>query len=159
MTRAVTAGVAARTNRAFINEVFALAFEIYEDGADEADYIRVINDNANITLEGHVFTAFQFAGNLLTDSEEQVTSNLVVQNVDKRIGQAIKNATKIVRCRVLLVDREETSIIYDSDEMVMLTDVEANALFIKGDIGPVISELEPACFLRAIKSVNPGLYL
>ena len=86
--------IAAEARRAELEEVAApdaiLAFLTITDvGLDEP--IRVVSDVTDYQLDGALFVGLPFGFRLVTDTEEIPRAQLTMQNVDRRIGQAILN--------------------------------------------------------------------
>src|SRR5262245_4438661 len=55
-----------------------------------AQPLRFNWDVQDFVLGGNTYTGFPFALELLTDSESSPTGKLVIQNVDKMIGEAVR---------------------------------------------------------------------
>ena len=57
-----------------------------------SDPIRVVSDPTDFIVDGQTFIGLPFGFELLTDEDAPPTTKLVVQNVDRRIGEAIRPA-------------------------------------------------------------------
>jgi len=55
--------------------------------------IRVVSDAIDYVVDGETFIGCPFEFQLLTDDEQHPTTQLRVQNVDRRIGEAIRTVT------------------------------------------------------------------
>lgn len=60
---------------------------------DWADDYRFCWDTKDFVLDGETYLGFPFALELLTDSEDAPSGRLAVQNVDRMIGEAVRDLT------------------------------------------------------------------
>lgn len=72
-----------------------------------ADPIRVAGDGADYLFQGETWTGFPFGFSLLTDEDGSPRCQIDVQNVDRRIGDALKALSSPARVRLDLVAASE----------------------------------------------------
>lgn len=135
-----------------------------------AEPIRVVCDPENFILDGNEYQGFNFEISLLTDSESMPTARLTIQNVDRKIGDAVLKSVEPVRLDIEVIAGSEfdltvvprteldaTPRIYTA-KYLRLTEVEGNALALTGTIRSwdYMQETWPA--LRATENRFPGLF-
>lgn len=75
--------------------------------ADLATPIRVAGDGAGYVFQGETYVGFPFKFALLTDEEAAPRCQIEVQNVDRKIGDALRALTSPARLRLDLVAASE----------------------------------------------------
>lgn len=136
-----------------------------------AEKIRVVSDPENFILDGNEYIGFEFNINLLTDTEQMPTARLSVQNVDRRIGEAVLNSTDPVRIEIQVIAGSQFDLsvfprvalddpverIYRAKSLY-LVDVKGDALSLSGTIKSWDYTQETWPALRATQERFPGLY-
>ena len=133
--------------------------------------VRVVSDPLGFTVGGLEFIGCPFEFQLLTDEDQAPTTQIRIQNVDRRIGEAIRTVTD--RAQVMLearstadfdlsvVPREElpggSSVIYGFRHFDLI-DVTVNALEVTGTVMLRDYTQEPWPGKRATQSRTPGLF-
>lgn len=105
MRRSLAASLRRELDRQETAEAMLVFVEI--SSPDIADVIRVVSDGAPFIFNGHEWLAFGFDAELLTDGEEPPEGRLTVQNVDRRIGDAIRATTRPPRVSIYVVPASE----------------------------------------------------
>jgi hypothetical protein len=110
------------------------------------DPIRVVSDPVDFVLDGVTFTGFEFEITIVTDDESAPFAKLSIQNVDRRIGEALQSVTNPATIRLELIAGSEfdqtadprTEIVtgtaartYVAEELELIG-VEADAMFLTG---------------------------
>lgn len=137
--------------------------------------IRVVGDPKSFVLKdagaiARTYLPYSFAIQILSDSEGMPEARLTIQNIDRRIGQAIQNADEPAKLLIevcaasefdLTVDPrvEDTTAekIYTADQLI-LHGVEANPMQLTGSIRSwdYTQELWPG--MHATQDRFPGLF-
>lgn len=147
----------------------ALAFLTMEH-PNLPDPIRVVSDVMDYKVGAITFVGMPFGVKLLTDSEAVPRSQLVMQNVDRRIGNAVRRS--LDRCKVKLEIRSSADFDLTKDPRVQLvagspiyafssfwlTNVQIDATQLTGDIELEDYSVEPWPSVRATKDRLPGLF-
>lgn len=135
--------------------------------------IRVVSDPRNFVLDDETYQGFQFEVKLLSDSENAPYAELAIQNVDRRIGQAILDIETPARLHIQIVAGSEFNLddnpcteiggagsatrVYSAPQL-FLTEVECTALQITGRIVSWDYTLELWPGMAATKNRLPGLF-
>lgn len=133
--------------------------------------IRVVSDPLNYVVDGEEFIGCPFEFQMLTDEEQAPTTQIRVQNVDRRIGEAIRGVTD--RAQVMLearstadfdlsvVPRVElpggSSVLYGFRHFDLI-DVTVTPLDVTGTVMLRDYSQEPWPGKRATQSRAPGLF-
>lgn len=135
-----------------------------------SDPIRVVSDHFDYYWGGSLWSGVIFDAVPLTDENRPAGAELIVQNVDRRIGQALEKANEPPRVSLWLLSsasfdlsvnpRTElgvTTPIYGFTEFD-LKDVRADVSTISGTVGLRDFATEPWPFVRATIDRAPGLW-
>lgn len=137
--------------------------------------IRVVSDPKSFVLKdaggtARTYNPWSFAIQILSDNEGMPTASLTIQNINRRIGQAIQAADEPARMSIEVIAGSEFDIttdprvelstaerFYTADHLV-LYGVEANAMQLKGSIRTwdYTQEIWPGMY--ATKDRFPGLF-
>lgn len=113
-----------------------------------ADPIRVVWDSVDYIYNGYTWTGFPFDITPLSDDDRPPRCQLVIQNVDPRIGDTIMGLTTAPRLKIeflestdfniiasprLAVSSPTPTVMYSADRLY-LTNVQIDALAVTGDI-------------------------
>lgn len=133
--------------------------------------IRVVSDPADFMLDGNLYQGFEFEISLLSDAEEAPRAQLKVQNVDRRIGDAVFNATEPARLDIEVITGSQFDLSVTPRvplgpsvarsyvaKQLYLTDVEGDVLQLSGTIRSWDYTQETWPALRATQNRFPGLY-
>lgn len=132
--------------------------------------IRLVSDVMDYLVDGDLFIGMPFGFKMLSDSDSMPRSQLVVQNVDRRIGQAVK--ASLERCAVELVVRSSADFDLSEDPRTelatstpiyafrsfWLTNVEVDPMQLSGDVELEDYSVEPWPSIRATQDRLPGLF-
>lgn len=132
--------------------------------------IRIVSDPTDFTIGGHLYVGLPFEISLLTDEDNQPTTSIRVQNIDRRIGSAIKSVSG--RAEVELAVRSTAD--FDLSQVprvavgmlppvygfshFTLSDVEANELMVRGTLVCRDFSTLPWPARSATQSRCPGLF-
>lgn len=132
--------------------------------------IRVVSDPTDFVVDGQTFIGCPFEFRLLTDDEQAPTTQLRIQNVDRRIGEAIRAVTDRATVRLdarttadfdlSVVPRVEigtSSIIYGFRHFDLI-DVTVTPIDVSGTLMLRDYSQEPWPGKRATQSRCPGLF-
>jgi len=133
--------------------------------------IRVVSDPKNFILEDEEYQGFEFEIKILSDGEKPPSAQLSIQNVDRRIGEAILNSNDSIRLEIQIVTGSEfdltvtprTSLtavparVYRARQLY-LTDIEGGLIFLTGTIRSWDYTQETWPGIRATQARLPGLY-
>ncbi|WP_337183859.1 DUF1833 family protein [Shinella sp.] len=150
-------------------EIFLIFLTIRHRSLPEP--VRVVSDPADYMLDGNRYQGFEFEISLLSDTEEAPTARLTVQNVDRRIGEAVRDAVSPPRLDIEVIAGSQFDMtvtprvpldgsverVYAARHLY-LTDVDGDVLQLTGTIRlwDYTQETWPA--LRATQNRFPGLY-
>ncbi len=134
------------------------------------EIIRVVTDPENFTYGGEEYIGFLFDIEFLSDSDRFPETRLVIQNVDERIGKAIKDLIDPPRVKIEAIPLSEfdTSVIprvplgtpevaYLADKLFLI-DVEIDALQVSGRLVNWNYSQEVWPGTRATQNRCPGLF-
>lgn len=146
-----------------------LAFlTITHPGLDEP--IRVVSDVMDYQVDGLLWSGRPFGHQLLTDGEGTARTQLVIQNVDRRIGAALRRATERAKLRLEIRSSGDFDLSVDPRVEVVanppiysfldlyLINVQADALQIVGDVQGADYSVEPFPSVRATQDRFPGQF-
>ncbi|MGR3495149.1 DUF1833 family protein [Citreimonas sp.] len=139
------------------------------------DPIRVVSDLFDYVINGHTYVGMPFEVLPLTDNNQTPSAELRVQNIDRRIGQALEIDTAGTRAIVsasahssddfdltveprVPLDANDLPTIYQFQRFE-LADVRANAVEITGRITLIDITQEPWPYIRATADRFPGLFV
>lgn len=133
--------------------------------------IRVVSDVFDYTLDGDEYIGIPFDAIAVTDNDQQPTAQLRVQNIDRRIGQALESING--RAEVSAVAYSTADFDLSVDPRVAtgtpsavytfsnfsLSDVEVTAAEVTGRISLLVDySQEPWPYIRATQDRFPGLF-
>lgn len=137
---------------------------------DLADPIRVVSDGVDYEWQGERWIGFPFRWQLLTDDETAPRCQIELQNVDRRIGDALQSLSSTVRLQIDIVAASEFDQTVDprlplgtppeeySAAHLRLSNVTVDAMAITGDV--VSRDYSQDAFPGRLASQDrfPGLY-
>jgi hypothetical protein len=135
--------------------------------------IRVVSDvpPLNYLWRGHLWQAMPFAVGLLTEGEAAPETRLVMQNIDRRIGQVLQSLTGRTRISLWVLSSGQFDLTADprepigdpqpqySLEQFDLIDVSVDAASIEGRVMMRDYTQEPFPYIRATEARFPGLFV
>ena len=135
-----------------------------------ADDIRVVADPVDFIWGGKTFIGFLFDIELLSDTEAPPEARLTIQNVDRKIGNVLREITDPIRVQIDVIAASEfdlsvkprvplgTLAVEYSAPALWLVDVEVDVLQISGRIASwnYTQEIWPG--VRATQDRLPGLF-
>lgn len=135
-----------------------------------AEPIRVVSDVFDYLIDGDLFRGIVFDAVPLTDSDQPPSTQLRVQNVDRRIGEALREATGRATVEAVARTTADFDLTKDPREPIGtpaviyafqyfdLVDVEVNASEITGRLMLADFSQEPWPAIRATADRCPGLF-
>lgn len=132
--------------------------------------IWVVSDVMDYVVEGHLWSGMPFGYQLVSDEESAPFGRLHMQNVDRRIGEALRTTTGRATVRMFIRSSADFDLSQDPRvELVAgapiyqmtnfeLVDIEVNAVDISGRVVLRDYAQEPWPGLRATQTRCPGLF-
>jgi len=136
--------------------------------------IRVVSDVFQYVLDGETYEGIPFNAKTLTDTDQTPSTEITVQNIDRRIAEALNNDMDGERAIVSafaissadfdltveprVVKAGVTVAKVYSFQMFELADVRGDVMEITGRVTLVDFAQEPWPFVRATKDIFPGLF-
>lgn len=132
--------------------------------------VRVVSDVMDYVVGGQTWTGLPFDYQMLSDDEGPPTSQLRMQNVDRRIGQALRRVNSRAQLTLTIRSSADFNLSVDPRTEAVanpavyefrqfdLVDVTVNAVEITGRIMLRDYAQEPFPGLRATQSRVPGLF-
>lgn len=132
--------------------------------------VRFVSDVMDYMKDGKLYDGCPFGFSLLTDGDSQPEANLVVQNVDRRIGQALRRVNERLKLDLEVCSSAEfnlsveprtelgtTAVIYKFANFE-LSDIDCNDAQVTGKVTIMDPSAEPWPATRATQRVAPGLF-
>lgn len=166
--RRISSGFRREIERTESGEIALIFLAISHPELEEI--IRVVSDPKDFVWGGETFQGFQFEIDLLTDNDRFPEARLTIQNVDQRIGEALRKVTAPARLRIDVLAGSQFDLTvspraeigtaqpeYTADALY-LVDVEVDVMQITGRITSwnYSQELWPG--IRATQDRCPGLF-
>lgn len=139
--------------------------------------LRVVNDGGTVagapaewSYDGATYLAFPFTASLLTDGDGPPRAEIEIANVDRRIGEALRDLDtppQLAMVALLPADFDTTvnprteigsAVPIWSASGLVLRNVEGDAVAVRGTVESVDDTQEPWPSLRATQALLPGLY-
>lgn len=124
-----------------------------------SDPIRVICNDVDVTIGGNVFIGMFFDLKLPGETDQTTKGELVVENVDQRVGQVLKKITDWATLRIFTVLRSDPSVIEQDYRHLTLRKVKVNAMAASGEVWGHDISGEPCPAKRATRAAMPGLWI
>lgn len=140
--RTLPAGVRREADREASAEQFFVFLTISHPTL--SDPIPVVSNTVDCILDGVTYTAFQFSISILTDDERAPYAQLSIQNVDRSIGDALRNIDAPARIKMEVIAGSEFDQTLDphiefgkavrtyTADYLYLLNVDVDAMFITG---------------------------
>ena len=135
-----------------------------------AEPLRVVSDAMDYTFGGALFIGMPFGLDLLPDSDATATTQLRMQNVDRRIGQALRSMTGRATVQLQLMSSVDFDLTQDPRTEIgsaaqiygfahfSLRNVTVNATEVTGEVIFHDYSTEPFPHIRATQDRLPGLF-
>ena len=135
-----------------------------------AEPMRVVSDVMDYVFGGATFIGLPFGFKLLTDSDAAPTTQLRMQNVDRRMGQALRRVTGRATVQLQLLSSADFDLSVDPRAEVgtaaviygfthfTLRNISVNAAEVTGDVILQDYSTEPWPYVRATQDRLPGLF-
>lgn len=139
-------------------EPFLVLLEITHPELDES--IRVVNDSANITVQGKEFVACPFDITLPDDIAEQVPqATLSVDNIGRELTQWLEYSRggKGAKCRIIQVLRSYPDVL-EFDMTLDMSGISIDNQVVSSQLGFQNTLLLPAVTMRYDPFTTPGAY-
>lgn len=132
----------------------------------------IVSDNANYTLLGQDYIGFEFGIALLSEADQLPSTQLSIQNVDRRLGDALISLIMPPRINIAVIalSQFDTSVeprvslnpgseeyVYEAKHLY-LNDTHFDELTVTGKIVSWDYSQEPYPGITATKDKFPGLY-
>lgn len=152
MSRLTSTTFRAAANAQETSEAFLVLLDIAQAAIGT---FRIVNNYANVTHGGQVYTAFPFEITLPEDTDERMpTVSLAIDNVDQQLVQAVRSMTgpATVTVRVVLASNPDS--IEAGPYTMTLRDTSYNIQLVTGrlDVEDMINEPYPGDIF------NPGRF-
>ena len=133
--------------------------------------IRVVSDHFDYIVDGETYQGFPFDALPLNDNDQQPSAELIVPNIDRRIGRALENAKGRAIVQATARTTSEFDLTLDPREAIggltsiyswqqfELTEVQGDAMMLTGRISLIDYSQEPWPYLRATADRCPGLFV
>lgn len=132
--------------------------------------IQVVTDPKDFVLDSDTFLGFDFNIVLLTDTEDMPTAQVTIQNVDRKVGDALERIIDPARVKLELIALSEfdttvdprtelgvTERIYVADHLFLI-DIQVNNLSMTGRLVSWDFSQEPYPGIFATQDRFPGLF-
>lgn len=158
MSVQVTTLIAAATSRDNIKTPYTELLKF--DCSEFQEPYFFANDLDGLTFDGDDYIGYPFSLQLLSDQDRIPEARLVIQNVDRRIGQAVNAVNRVIRVTLSVIIQGVSSkvLVWRAEDQI-LQNVTGSAQSIEGSIRSYFDEQEPFPFLRVTKNRFPGLYV
>ncbi len=135
-----------------------------------SDDIRCVNDIVDFMYAGELYAGCPFSLSLLTDTDQPPRAKITVQNVDRRIGEAIQAIDDAPNLEILVMSSADfdlsvkprtpigTPTVEYAARFLRLENVEVDAMTVSADIASWDFTQEPWPAIRATKGRLPGLF-
>lgn len=132
MARALTLAARQSLTAEETDEVWLILLTIAAEGLTEP--IRVVNDRADLFSRGQRFVAFPFEIDLPGDDGETVARvTLRIDNVDRRIVEAMRTATGVPALTIEVVRRAAPDVIEAGPFDLSIAEARADALTVEAE--------------------------
>jgi hypothetical protein len=135
-----------------------------------ADPIRVVSDVMAYVVDGNRFEGIPFGVTALSDNESGPRTQIIVQNLDRRIGEALRRSD--IRAKVRLELRSSADFNLSQDPRVEIATTAPIYAFryfelvnVEGDVGQLVGDVELSDYsvepwpnVRATQDRLPGLF-
>lgn len=168
MTRQIPASVR-KTLEEEASPDILLAFLTIENEA-LVNPIRIVSDVLDYNLAGDIFLGFPFDFKLISDNDVNPETELVIQNVDREIGIAIRKSVSRAKVKMEIYSSADFDLTTNPRTEVTtatkiygfvnfdLVSVRVNAETITGRVVTVDTSTEPWPQERATQNRCPGLF-
>lgn len=130
------------------------------DHPDLAAPVRVVNDNQNLTHQGNLFVAIDFAVSLPNDMEKQVPrAEIGMDNVGRELTQWLEasGGGEGAQVRIIQVMRDDPDVV-EWETTTDLSNVEMDWARINGVLGYEDLLNRPGVLLRYDPQTAPGIF-
>jgi hypothetical protein len=130
MARALTLAARQSLTAQETEEIWLVLLTIEAEGL--AAPIRVVNDREDLWSRGQRFVAYPFEIDLPGDDGETVARvNLRIDNVDRRIVEALRVATGLPRATIEVIRRAEPDVVEAGPFTMTIAEARADALTVE----------------------------
>ena len=169
MTRAIPVSVQTDLERSASPD--ALVWFLTITHSNLLEPIRVVSDVFDYLVDGALYTGIVFDAVPVTDSDQPPSAQLRIQNVDRRIGQALRDARDRAKVEAVARSTADFDLSKDPREPVgvpatiyafrhfELVDAEVNVAEINGRLMLADYSQEPWPSTRATADRFPGLFV
>lgn len=120
--------------------------------------IRLCDNTEDLTSNGNVYTGFPFELTLFQEDGQTPRASIRIQNVDRRIGDAVMGLTTRPKMDIAVVLADSPDDFEFDWISTELASVDGNVISVTGDITGMDFTSEPWPYLRATKDALPGAY-
>lgn len=120
--------------------------------------LRFANNTENIVSNGNTFTGFPFEIEIPGDENGPPRGRITIQNVDRKIGMAVRELTTPPRIRLQAVLASDLNTVWLDFKHFWFRNIRGDAMQIQGDIDSWDFSVEPWPSRRLTKARFPGLF-
>jgi len=120
--------------------------------------IRLCDNTEDLVSGGNTYTGFPFEMTLFQEDGQTPRASIRIQNVDRRIGDAVERLTTRPTMDVAIVVSDSPDDFEFDWQQMELASVNGNAIAVTGEITGVDYTSEPWPYLRATQDALPGLF-
>ena len=132
--------------------------------------LRLVSDQFAYVYDGQQYTGMPFEWTLVTDNDSAPEARLVVQNVDRRIGRALRKLNERAQLSLVILSSGDFDLSQDPRQEVgtasvvyayahfELSGIEANTIEVSGRVVLYDPSSEPFPVVRATEDRCPGLF-
>ncbi len=139
------------------DEVFVVLLRITHPAL--AEPVLLANNTEDVVSNGETFIGFPFDITLFDDNEQTPRAQLEVQNVDRRIGDAVLALTSPALMDIMIVLASDPDTIELDFKGFELREVKGNATSVQASIVGIDLGNWPWPWRRATQAAFPGLYV
>jgi hypothetical protein len=138
---------------------------------DIGEPIRIVSDVFDYVLGGETYVAMPFDGRPLTDNDQMPAAELVISNVDRRVGFALERSTERAIIDLAVYSSADFDLSVEPRTEIgtasrvygfgrfELSDVEVSVTQIRGRVTLPDYTQEPWPYMRATQDRFPGLFV
>lgn len=125
---------------------------------DMPEPIRLVSDVVALVSRGNTYVALPFGWQPPSEGETQTAGRIVIQNVDKRIGEAVRAARGPLSCALEVVIRAEPDTVLRAFSRLLMVNGEVNGAQASFTIIGQRHANSAWPGIRATPAVTPGLW-
>ncbi|MBR9764815.1 MAG: DUF1833 domain-containing protein [Rhodobacteraceae bacterium] len=132
--------------------------------------LRLVSDHFRYVYDGDLYIGLPFEWTVVTDNDRPPEARLVVQNVDRRIGRALRQLNERAQLSLVILSSGDFDLSQDPRQEIgtaaivyayahfELSGIEANVIEVSGRVELYDPSSEPFPVVRATEDRCPGLF-